>query len=191
MKNIEKRGYHILLEDIRSILKKGMAKAYKAVDNLKVQAYWQIGERIAREEFKLKRADYGQELIKKLASDLKAHERTLYRILKFYKAYPILTTVLSELSWSHYLVLIDIKDAGRRRFYETYSVKECWSVRDLKKMISSKEYEKVGKERVSASLLHLPSSPENVFKESYNWDFISLEDKHTEKQLETALLDNI
>ncbi|NOQ55723.1 MAG: hypothetical protein GQ477_02850 [Nanohaloarchaea archaeon] len=40
--------------DIYSILYQGLSKAYKAVDNLKVQTYWQIGERIAREELKHK-----------------------------------------------------------------------------------------------------------------------------------------
>ena len=116
--------YNQLLGDIKSILQRGLSKAYKAVDNLKVQTYWQIGERIFREEINQKRAGYGEEIIKILSVDLKIHERTLYRVLKFYKIYPILTTVLSELSWSHYLMLIDIKDNRHRTFYETKTVKE-------------------------------------------------------------------
>ena len=51
-------GYGQLLKDIKSILQQGLSKAYKAVDNLKVQTYWQIGERIIREELEHKdRAD--------------------------------------------------------------------------------------------------------------------------------------
>ena len=61
------RNYNALLTDIRSILQKGLTKAYKAVDNIKVQTYWQIGERIVREELNQKRANYGQEIIKNLS----------------------------------------------------------------------------------------------------------------------------
>ncbi len=70
-----------MLQDIRSILEKGLTKAYKAVDNIKVQTYWQVGERIVRDEIQFQRADYGQQVIKQLAIDLDIHERTMYRIL--------------------------------------------------------------------------------------------------------------
>ena len=188
----KQENYVNLLRDIKSILKNGLTKAYKAVDNIKVQTYWQMGERIAREEINHSRADYGKEIIKELSHDLELHERTLYRILKFYKTYPILTTVLSELSWSHYLILVDVNNQEQRRFYEIFSVKESWSVRKLKDRIKNKEYEKAYREGIISMKipLQLPS-PDEVFKETYNWNFISLEEKYSEKQLEDALLDNI
>ncbi len=101
-------SYSGLLRDIKSIFEKGLTKANKAVDNIKVQTYWQVGERIVREEVQYQRADYGLQVIKQLATDLDIYERTMYRILKFYKIYPILTTVLSELTWSHYLELKEL-----------------------------------------------------------------------------------
>jgi len=192
MKYLTKNNYPSLLKDIKSILEKGLTRAYKSVDNIKVQTYWQIGERIAREEMNMGRADYGKNIIQKLSLDLKLHERTLYRTLKFYKAYPILTTVLSELSWSHYLMLVDIKNSKKRKFYEIKSVKESWSVRDLKIKINAKEYERAKKEgKVITREDNKHYLPENIFKESYNWDFISLKEKYTEKELENALIDNI
>ncbi|PKP61116.1 MAG: hypothetical protein CVT88_01050 [Candidatus Altiarchaeales archaeon HGW-Altiarchaeales-1] len=120
MKEIQKtepEGYEQLLNDIRSILQRNLTKAYKAVDNIRVQTYWQIGERVVREEINRKRAGYGEEVIKRLAIDLKINERTLYRILRFYNTYPILTTVLSELTWSHYLVLTNVNDNNQRKTY--------------------------------------------------------------------------
>ncbi|MEA3514368.1 MAG: PDDEXK nuclease domain-containing protein [Nanoarchaeota archaeon] len=189
---ITNENYSSLLKDIKSIMQKGLVKAYKAVDNIKVQTYWQVGERIVREEIDNDRADYGQEIIKKISIDLKIHERTLYRILKFYRTYPILTTVLSELSWSHYLLLMEIDNFEQRKFYEIQSVKESWSVRELSKRLNNNEFEKAKKKgEITISLpIQLPS-PEEVFKDNYNWDFISLDEKHSEKQLENALLDNI
>lgn len=107
--------YNVLLKDIKSILQSGLTKAYKAVDNIKVQTYWQIGERIAREGLEHKdRADYGKQIIDNLAGDLGFKRDKLYRIVQFYNAYPIVVTVSQQLSWSHYLKLIDFKDNQQR-----------------------------------------------------------------------------
>ena len=184
--------YNNLLQDIRSILEKGLTKAYKAVDNIKVQTYWQVGERIVRDEIKYQRADYGQQVVKQLAIDLEIHERTMYRILKFYKIYPILTTVLSELTWSHYLELIDIEKQDERQFYEVFSVKESWSVRQLQEKIKQNEYSNFKDKGITTkyTIQQLPT-PNEVFKNTYNWNFIKLDEKHSELELENALLENI
>ncbi|MCK5025535.1 MAG: hypothetical protein KAS15_03020, partial [Nanoarchaeota archaeon] len=64
IKKEEIENYKQLLKDIKSILQTGLSQAYKAVDNIKVQTYWQIGERIVREELENKgRADYGKKII--------------------------------------------------------------------------------------------------------------------------------
>ncbi|MEA3514944.1 MAG: PDDEXK nuclease domain-containing protein [Nanoarchaeota archaeon] len=88
--------------------------------------------------------------------------------------------------------LIKLKKEEERKFYEFQSTIESWSVRELRKRIKSDEYGKI-KKTGQLSIkppLQLPS-PEDVFKENYNWDFISLDEKHSEKELENALLDNI
>ncbi len=108
--NQELSGYNSLLADIDSILHQGLSKAYKAVDNLKVQTYWQIGERITREELKHKnRADYGKGLLKKLVRDMDISERNLHNSVRFYRVYPILQTVSAQLSWSHIVELIYVE----------------------------------------------------------------------------------
>jgi len=93
------KNYQNLLQEIRSILDKGLYQAYKAVDNIRVQTYWQLGERIVREELKHDdRADYGKHLIENLAIDLGMNKGFLYRIAKFYRVYPIVTTLWPQLS---------------------------------------------------------------------------------------------
>jgi len=55
------KDYHALLDELKSIIAQGQFKAYKVVDNIKVQTYWPLGERVVREELKQKdRAEYGQ-----------------------------------------------------------------------------------------------------------------------------------
>ena len=90
-------GYEDLLRDIRSILEKGLSRAYQAVDNIRVQTYWQIGERVVREELIHKeRADYGKRVIERLAVDLNFSRRLIFEIVQFYRAYPIVHALRAQ-----------------------------------------------------------------------------------------------
>ena len=186
-------GYNHLLKDVQSILQNGLGRVYKAVDNIKVQTYWQVGERIVREELRYKeRADYGEKIIINLSNDLNFLKRDLYRIVQFYRTYPIMTSLMSQLSWTHYTVLISIENKDKREFYEIYTIQNSWSVSELKRRIKNKEYEKI---RKSGKLTikfptKIPHS-KDVFKDVYHWDFLDLEENHSEKQLEDALLKSI
>ena len=111
--------YKNLLQELRDILAKGQYTAYKAVDNIRVQTYWQIGERIVREELKHRdRADYGKHLIDNLVIDLDFQKSLLYDIVNFYKAYENFHAVRGELSWTHYRRLIALKSEEERTFYQ-------------------------------------------------------------------------
>ena len=72
--------YDALLGEIRGLLQTARDRAYQAVDNIKVQAYWQVGERIVRAELDHKeRADYGARVVEQLARDLHVGRTTLFR----------------------------------------------------------------------------------------------------------------
>jgi predicted nuclease of restriction endonuclease-like (RecB) superfamily len=192
IKSVKIEGYNNLLNDIKSILQKGLTKAYKAVDNLKVQTYWQIGERIVREELDQKRADYGKNIIALLAPETGMDEQTLRHIIKFYRTYSIFSAVRRELSWTHYRVLMYIVNKEEILFYETQTVINSWSTRELEKRIRNKEFERAKKK--GEVIIRLPKqlpAPEDVFKDSYDWDFLDLEKSHEEKELEKALLNKI
>jgi predicted nuclease of restriction endonuclease-like (RecB) superfamily len=186
-------GYNHLLKDVQSILQNGLGRVYKAVDNIKVQTYWQVGERIVREELRYKeRADYGEKVIVELSLDLKISKRLLFEIIRFYKIYQIVHTLCAQLSWSHYRLLIKIRKKEERTFYEIQAINNKWSKRELEKRIKNKEYEKIKKEGEIVTKLPLQTpAPEDVFKDTYHWDFLDLEENHSEKQLEDALLKSI
>ena len=191
--DIANRDYKILFNDIRSILGKAQYRAYKTVDNIRVQTYWQIGERIVREELRHKeRADYGAKIILKLAGDLNIIKRDLYRMLQFYKAYPIMTSLMSQLSWTHYVILVGIKNRGARKFYEEQTTRNNWSVRELDRQIKSGLYERMNKQgKIIVQRQHAKDLPEKIFKGTYNFDFLKLDDTRYEKTVEEGLVRNV
>ncbi len=188
-------GYVEILNDIRTLLQKARYSAYKAIDNLRVQTYWQIGERIVREELKHKeRADYGEELTEQLAIDLNLERSLLFRIIQFYRMYPIVVTLSRQLSWSHYQVLMTLENNVRRRFYEQQTIRNAWSIRELRGQIKTNLYENIQREGEILSTVSPQFEPidaDQIFKDSYNFDFLGLDENHTEEELKVALLNKV
>ncbi|MBI5573826.1 MAG: hypothetical protein HY919_04655 [Elusimicrobia bacterium] len=169
------KNYKVLLNDIKSILEKAKYQAYKAVDNLRVQTYWQVGERIIREELHHKdRADYGKKIIENLANDVGMTRQILTRTVQFSRAYPIVTAVRLQLSWTHYEVLLSLHKE-QREFYEQQTIQNMWSTRELEKQVKSNLYERMSKEgKMVVSQPIVPLLPEKIFKDTYNFDFMQL-----------------
>ncbi|MEW6040800.1 MAG: PDDEXK nuclease domain-containing protein [Elusimicrobiota bacterium] len=190
--DINKKGYNILLNDIISILEKAKYHTYKAVDNLRVQTYWQVGERITRDELQYKyRADYGEKIIENLANDIGITRQTLTRAVKFYRVYPIVTALRLQLSWTHYEVLLSLP-SKQREFYELQTIQNTWSSRELENQIKSHLYERIYKEgKMVVSKPLVPALPEKLFKDTYNFDFIKFNEDYSEKAIEDGLIKNV
>lgn len=188
----ELSNYKELLQDLRTLLTKAKYRAYKVVDNLLVQTYWQMGERITRDELKFKdRADYGKQLIEKLAADLGFSRPVLYKIVQLCKIYPNVLTLSRQLSWSHYQELIIIANPGERIFYEQQIVQNGWSVRILREQIRKKLYRHVSKKGAIIIKQRLPlkiPEAEDIFKDTYHFDFLDLKKSYNEKEFKDALL---
>lgn len=183
--------YKALLNELKDILSKGQYAAYKAVDNIRVQTYWQMGERIVREELKHKeRADYGDYLIANLTLDLQMSKRNLYRIIKFYRCYQKVVSLTPQLSWTHYYWLVDIDDAEKRSFYERQAALHSWGVRELKQQIKNHLFENTPKKEIDAVFkTTLPAiKTHEVFKNTYNFTFVDFQTKESEKALEDKIL---
>ncbi len=188
---VNTQEYKNLLQELKDILAKGHHAAYKAVDNIRVQTYWQMGERIVREELKHKdRADYGEFLIANLAQDLEIRRRDLYNIVRFYRLYPIVSSVSTQLSWTHYRYLITLDDDQERAFYQNQAILHSWSVRELQRQIKNKLYENTPKKEIEETFkTKLPAiRTHEVFKDTYDFSFVELEHREGEKALEDKIL---
>ncbi len=188
----ELSNYKELLHDLQSLLTKAKYQAYKSVDNLLVQTYWQMGEKITREELRFKdRADYGKQLIEKLAADLGFSRPVLYKMVQLCKIYPNVLTLSRQLSWSHYQELIAITNPGERDFYEQQIVQNGWSIRVLREQMRKKLYHHASKKGALIIKQRLPlkvPEAEDIFKDAYHFDFIDLKKNYNEKNFKDALL---
>jgi len=186
--------YATLLGEIRGLLQTARARAYQAVDNIKVQAYWQVGERIVRADLEHKeRADYGGRVIEQLARDLGLARTLLNRIVRFYRAYPIITALSTQISWSHYEMLAGIDDRVEREFYEAEAARNAWSVRQLDEQIRGGLYRRAVQEPRAAAIIPQIAPalrPEDAFRSLYSFAVPGLPSDYGEAQLEAGLLAN-
>ncbi len=187
-----KENYKNLLNELKSILSKGQAKAYKAVDNIKVQTYWQIGERIVRDEIENKeRADYGKHLVNQISLDLDINKRELYRIIRFFRLYEIVATVSPQLSWNHYKELVDIENNKERMFYQNNAVNKYWSVRELRLQVKNDLFKNaiLIEEKLPVRKKNLITDTLEIFKGEYNLGFAGT--YSSEEELEIGIVKNV
>jgi DUF1016 N-terminal domain len=139
-----------LLTAIRNILLEARTRLQKTVNSAMVQAYWNIGRLIVEHEQKGQaRAAYGQYQLKHLAQQLQTefgkgfYERNLRRMRAFYLVFPIWTSVRSELSWTHYRILIQVENQVARDWYLQESIEQNWSAKALERQIDKLYYERL------------------------------------------------
>lgn len=193
---------------IKQILQDARDKAYKQVNFIMVEAYWNIGKRIVEEEQKGEdRAKYGTYLIKELSKQLTDEfgkgfsQRNLRNMRQFYNCFPIWQTVSAKLSWSHYVLLLKVENEKARNYYMEESAKSNWSVRALERQIGTHYYERVISSKEKQPVIdeaeqktkELKLTPKDIIKDPYVLEFLELKDNKTfrESELESALIEKI
>ncbi len=143
-----------IFSDMESIISQASEIAYRSVNVLLVERNWLLGKRIAEEELKDNRKEnYGKEIIIELSKKLTSkygkgfEKRNLYYFVNFYKIYPNFVQTLSAkssiLSWSHYLVLLQVFSKDARDWYEKEAINGSWSVRTLQRNVASDYYHRM------------------------------------------------
>jgi len=196
----------LIIDEIKDIINKAQIAAVRAIDHQRVLMYWTIGKRIFEEEQHGRdRAVYGEKLISFLADQLKPQfgegfaVRNLNRIRQFYRKFPIVSTVWTQLSWSHFRFLLTISNDEKIEFYLQESVKNNWTARQLDRQIGSQLYERLllstDKEKVlSVAKNELqPDKPQDIIKDPMILEFLGLKPEavYYEKDLENALITHL
>jgi predicted nuclease of restriction endonuclease-like (RecB) superfamily len=168
-----------------------------------LQLYWQIGKGILSQQ---KQAGWGAKIIDQLAADLQSvfpdmqglSRRNLLYMRKFAETYSgseIVQRTVAQLSWSHHIILMDkVKQAEARVFYMAKSIENGWSRDVLSLQIKSGLHQRQGK-AITNFENHLPASQsdlaQQLTKDPYLFDFLTLSEDFQEKDLENALTNHI
>lgn len=117
---------------------------------------------------------------------------------QFNSTHPDLNTLLTQLSFSHFIELLKADNGIKRRFYEVEAIRNNWSVRTLKRAIESLLYERTGLSTDKSTTLNnfknrTDGTPEALFRNTYLLEFLGLEDKtpFTESNLEERIITNL
>ena len=199
-----------IYEEIHDLFYNARQNIISNINSTMTKTYFLIGKRIVEEEQDgNKRAEYGKKLIKTLSEKLTKEfgkgfsETNLEQMRKFFKVYGIPQTLSEEfqfnLSWSHYLILMRIKDINARNFYEIEVFENNWSLRELKRQVNSTLYERLvlskDKEKVKELLIkgQIIEKAQDVIKDPYILEFLGLDEKsdYSENKLETEIINKL
>ena len=199
-----------IYQEIHDLLHNARQNIISNINSTMTKTYFLIGKRIVEEEQDgNKRAEYGKNLIKMLSEKLTKEfgkgfsETNLEQMRKFFKVYGIPQTLSEEfqfnLSWSHYLILMRIKDINARNFYEIEAFENNWSLRELKRQVNSSLYERLvlskDKEKVKELSVkgQIIEKAQDVIKDPYILEFLGLDEKsdYSENKLETEIINKL
>lgn len=211
------------LENVSEVLAQARKNAKTAVNLAIVYAYYEIGRMIVEEEqHGQNRATYGKQILQELSKYLsekfgKGFSTTnLKQMRQFYTIYSQdqISQTLSDqfknfpavstgrkfyLSWSHYLKLMRIDNIDERHFYEIESVKNDWSLAELKRQYGSSLYERLAlstdKDKVYRLALEgqKVEKAEDAVKDPYVLEFLGLKElpEYSESELESRIIDHL
>ena len=195
-----------LLTELRGLIEQARAHVAQTANATLTMLYWRVGHRIGVELLKKERAPYGQEIVSTVSRELtRAYgagfgAKNLARMIQFHEVFPdeeIVVSLSRQLSWTHFLALIPLKQPLEREYYAELCRVERWSVRILRERIASQLYLRTAIAKqpeavVKAEISHLRAggqmTPDLVFRDPYMLDFLGLPQDYSERELEDAIL---
>jgi predicted nuclease of restriction endonuclease-like (RecB) superfamily len=196
----------LLVAELRALIDAARQRVAVAVNAELSLLYWQVGQRIHRDILGSQRAGYGEAVVPELARQLSAaygrgwgvrHLRLCIRFAQSYPEAAIVHTLCAELSWSHLRLIAAVDNPLKRDFYAELCRLERWSVRQLQERLQSLLFERSALSRqpeetirheLQALRLEEAPSPALLLKDPYVLDFLGLNDRYLERDLEDAIL---
>jgi len=194
-----------IFKDIKSLIENTKQNIAVSINTTLTLLYWNIGKQINDEILKNNRADYGKEIVQTLSEQLTKEygkgytKRNLDNMIKFNKIFDdiqIVHSLSAQLTWTHFKTIIYIEDKLKRDFYIGMIKLDRWSTRTLQERIDSQLYERTALSKKPDELIEYEIKQLNkgdvsqniVLKDPYILDFLELNDRYLEKDLEDAIL---
>ena len=171
-----------LFGDVTTLIEAARGRVVITVNAELTLLYWGIGRRIREDVLDGARGQYGQQAVQRLADRLTERygrnysKRSLLRMVQFASVYPeqaIVPTLLAQLTWSHFLQLMALRDADERRFYEALAARDP-------AVLAAEFADAAG-----------DAAPALALRDPYVLDFLGLDSAHSEADLERAIIDEM
>jgi predicted nuclease of restriction endonuclease-like (RecB) superfamily len=197
------QGYASLLNELKERIRAGQVRAGLAVNRELVLLYWSIGRDILARQ---KELGWGAKIVDRLAADLRKafpemtgfSPRNLKYMRSFAEAWPdeqFVQQLAAQIPWFHNCVILDqVKSIAEREWYIRQTIQNGWSRNVLVHQIESGLYRRQGKAPTNFTrTLPAPQSElaQQVVKDPYNFEFLSLAKEARERELERALIDHL
>lgn len=217
-----------LLQNIKLLIHQAQKQVVHNINTTMLITYFEVGRMIVEHEQKGKRrGEYAKETLKNISLNLSKefgrgysvdnlqNMRLFYTVYKKYETasrisiskskhlkYETVSRIsknIFQLSWSHYTLLLKIKDENERHFYEIESIQNNWSIRELRRQMNSALYERIALSKDKKGLRKLSQkgqiieTPTDALKSHYILEFLNLKEDETysESDLETAIIDKL
>lgn len=190
------------IKEIKEKIRNAQYEAMKAVNVQLINLYWEIGRSIAEKQSE----NWGKSIVETLSKELQKEfpgtngfsTTNLWLMAQLYTEYngiANLQPLVGEISWTKHIVILNkCKDNLERQFYILATKKFGWTKNVLIHQIENKSYEKYLLNQTNFDKT-LPDDLKNraclAIKDEFTFDFMDLDEEHSESQLEIALVKNI
>ncbi|MFY1046003.1 PDDEXK nuclease domain-containing protein [Chryseobacterium sp. GP-SGM7] len=184
-----------LFVDLSQLIEQSRQQVAMQANSTLTILFWQVGKRINDDVLQNQRAEYGKQILPTLSAKLENlygrnfTEKNIRRMVRFSEQFPdieIVVPLSRQLSWSHFIELFSLKSNNAKQFYAELAIKETLGVRELRKQITNKAFERTEIANLQSS--QSEKFPINTFKDPYLLDFLGLQNDYLEKDIETAVL---
>jgi len=188
-----------LYNDVLQLIEESKQHIAQTVNATLTFLYWRIGRRINQEILGNTRAEYGKQIVVSVSRQLTVvhgssfSEKNIRRMMQFAEIFQdeaIVVSLIRQLSWTHFIALLPLKEPLQREFYAEMCRLEGWSVRTLREKIDGMLYERTAISKKPGRVItegieklrHEDKlTPDLVFKDPYFLDFLGLKDAYSEK----------
>jgi len=195
MKKTIQASEQALFADLSQLIEQSKQFVVIQANSVMTMLFWNVGKRINEDILQNRRADYGKRIVPTLSAQLENAYgknftlKNIRRMMKFAEQFSdleIVSSLATQLSWSHFIELLPLKEVDSRLFYAKEAAERNFGIRELRKSIERKEFERT--EIANIRLTEQSSIPFNVFKDPYFLDFLNLPKGFLENDLEDAIL---
>ena len=199
MINKIKQPEQTLFNDLSQLIEQSKNFVIVQANSVMTMLFWSVGKRINEDILQNKRADYGKQIVATLAQQLtekygKNFElRNLRRMMQFAEQFPnieIVSPLATQLSWTHFVELMPLKNEKAREFYTKEAAERHWGKRELRQSIERKEFERaeIANIQLASQVTEQQTIPFNIFKDPYFLDMFNLPQNYDERDLENAII---